>query len=153
MQIKLICSLLQVQCSLVKMLVTGPCLTLSDHMDCSLPGSVHDLQAKILESGLLQFFQMNKFIISQLETITTSSHCMFSFCFMERTPLPQTPPPVYFLLFRKLCSHFMTQEISAQGCCSAEKSFLVLLPSSTARKKAKMSSSHSQGLFCSLYLS
>ena len=105
--------------SKVKMLVTQSCLTLSDHMDCGPPGSsVHGiLQAKILEWVAITFSKcsLSSSHKRQLETITTSSNCMFSsFASWRELHSPQTPPPVYFYCSESCVATSMTQEVSAQ---------------------------------------
>ena len=97
----------------VKMLVTQSCLTLSDHMDCGPPGSsVHGiLQTKILEWVAITFSKcsLSSSHKRQLETITTSSNCMFSsFASWRELHSPQTPPPVYFYCSESCVATSMT---------------------------------------------
>ena len=88
--------------------VTQPCLTPSDPMDCSLPGSsVHGIfQARVLEWGAIAFSDRHAFMCLNLFnpfSITTGQHFLILVIINSAIPNilrhnPSQKPPDYILI-------------------------------------------------------
>ena len=89
--------------------VAQSCPTLSDPMDCSLPGSVHGIfQARVLEWGAIAFSGKNNSIVLKTFPVLCASvfvlsvgHSQSCFCnFLGNCPKINLPHGVYFFSFR-----------------------------------------------------
>ena len=76
--------------------VAQSCLTLSDPMDCSLPGSsVHGIfQARVPEWGAIAFSAYNGQKLSNIGNVIESRHPLYTIgSLFSLQPSPQSPPP------------------------------------------------------------